>query len=124
MTATRVGAFLQDPRPLPPTTPLLQHLQRQSTIGISYQTITDRLLKEIDAHVIFRLNDQLATAYNGRYDLNTSSFIGSSYFLRYISPQKCWVVDIGAVDKVNPREFEFRFALTLVGLSSVGRPAF
>ncbi|MGH7963906.1 MAG: LPS assembly protein LptD, partial [Candidatus Binatia bacterium] len=40
VTAARLGAFLSDPRALPPTTPLLQHLQRRTTVGVTYQTIT------------------------------------------------------------------------------------
>ncbi len=133
---TRTGVFVRDPRPLPPTTPLLQHLQRSTTIGVSYRYTSDRLVKqfdpssdiappdEIDANIIFRLNEAFTGSYIGRYDLNTSAFIGNRYFVRYFSPQHCWFVDFGAVDKVNPREFEFRFMFTLVGLSSSGRPAF
>lgn len=124
ITTMRLGMFLRDPRPLPPTTPLLQHVQRRTTVGVSYQTITDRILKELDAHIIFRLNERLSTAYSGRYDFNAESFIGNRYFLRYISPQQCWFVDLGIVDKVNPREFEFRLLFTLVGFSSSGRTAF
>jgi LPS-assembly protein len=123
VTTTRIGAFLRDPRPLPSTSPLLQNLQRSTTVGVSYQTITDRLLKQIDTSVIFRLNDRITTAYMGRYDFNAAEFIGNRYFLRYFSPQNCWFVDVGLIDKVNPREFEFRFLFTLVGLSS-GRTAF
>jgi len=133
---TKVGAFVRDPRPLSPTTPLLQHLQRSTTIGVSYRYISDSLVKqfdpssdvippdEIDANIIFRLNEAFTGAYVGRYDLHTSSFIGNRYFVRYFSPQRCWFVDVGAIDKVNPHEFEFRFMLTLVGLSSSGRPMF
>ncbi|MEW6298021.1 MAG: hypothetical protein AB1671_09820, partial [Thermodesulfobacteriota bacterium] len=124
LVAARLGLFLRDPRPLPPTTPLLQHLQRSTTVGISYVTITDRILKEFDASIIFRLNEQISTAYVGRYDLNAGSFIGNRYFLRYVSAQKCWYVDLGLIEKVNPNEFEFRFLFTLVGLSSSGRTAF
>jgi lipopolysaccharide assembly outer membrane protein LptD (OstA) len=132
----RVGAFLRDPRPLPPTSPLLQNLQRSSTVGISYRSTSDRLVKqfdplsdiqppeEIDTSVTLRLNEAITGSYVGRYDLRTSSFIGNRYFLRYISPQKCWFVDVGLIDKVNPNEFEFRFLLTLVGLSSSGRTGF
>jgi LPS-assembly protein len=120
----RLGAFLRDPRPLPPTTPLLQQVQRSTTVGVSYHTITDRLLKEIDAHVVFRLNDRITSGYIGRYDFNAGSFIGNRYFLRFFSPQNCWFIDLGIIDKVNPREFEFRFLFTLVGLSSAGRTAF
>jgi LPS-assembly protein len=124
VTTARLGAFMTDPRPLPPTTPLLQHLQRSTTIGVSYRTITDRLLKELNAYVVFRLSDQITTAYTGRYDFNDNSFIGNRYFLRYISSQQCWYIDIGLIDKVNPREFEFRLFFTFVGLSSSGRVAF
>jgi len=123
VTTTRIGAFLRDPRPLPQTSPLLQNLQRSTTVGVSYRTITDRLLKEIDTSVIFRLNDRITTAYTGRYDFNAGEFIGNRYFLRFFSPQNCWFVDVGLIDKVNPREFEFRLLFTLVGLSSA-RTAF
>jgi LPS-assembly protein len=51
-TTTRVGAFLRDPRQLPQVSPLLQNLQRSTIVGVSYRTITDRLLKEIDASII------------------------------------------------------------------------
>ncbi len=133
---TRAGAFVRDPRPLPPTTPLLQHLQRSTTVGVSYRATSERLVKqfdpsssidppnEVDANIIFRLNEAFTGSYIGRYDLNTTSFIGNRYFVRYFSPQHCWFVDFGIIDKVNPREFEFRFMLTLVGLSSSGHTAF
>src|SRR5262249_1246460 len=133
---TRVGTFVSDPRPLPPTSPLLQHLQRSTSIGLSYRHTSERLVKqfdptsdisppyEVDANIIYRLNEAITGAYIGRYDLNTSAFIGNRYFVRYFSPQHCWFVDVGAIDKVNPREFEFRFMFTLIGLSSSGRPAF
>lgn len=124
MVAARFGLFLRDPRPLPATPPLLQHLQRHTTVGISYVTITDRILKEFDASIIFRLNERFSTAYVGRYDVNAGSFIGNRYFLRYISAQQCWYIDFGVIEKVNPNEFEFRFLFTLVGLSSAGRTAF
>jgi hypothetical protein len=124
VTATRVGAFLTDPRPLPPTSPLFQQLQRRTTIGVSYRTISDRLLKEINANLIFRLNEYLSAAYFTRYDLNDRSFIGNQYYFRFLSSQRCWAFDFGVVDKVNPSEVEFRFAITLVGISSFGQPAF
>ena len=123
-TAVRVGAFVTDPRPLPPTVPLLTHLQRRTTVGVSYRTITDRLLKEMNAYVVFRLNEYVTTAYTGRYDFNADSFIGNRYFVRFISPQKCWYIDLGLIDHVNPHELEFRVFFTLVGLSSSGRTAF
>jgi hypothetical protein len=137
----RVGASLRDPRPLPQTAPLLQHLQRASSLGVSYRFTSERVVnqfagdmedmpgdinppKEVDASVLLRLSNSFMASYIGRYDLNTSEFIGNRYFFRYIAPQECWFIDFGVVDKVNPREFEFRFLFTLVGLSSSGRTAF
>ncbi|MBI3248573.1 MAG: LPS-assembly protein LptD [Deltaproteobacteria bacterium] len=137
---TRIGAFLRDPRPVSPMAPLLQHLQRSSSLGVFYRSTSDRLVqqfnslpgnvfpdidppKEINISALLRLSDSLMASYVGRYDLNTSDFIGNRYFFRYISPQNCWFIDFGVVDKVNPREFEFRFLFTLVGLSS-GSSAF
>jgi hypothetical protein len=137
----RVGAFLRDPRPLPQTAPLLQHLQRASSLGVSYRFTSKRLFnqfnpdpdttqtgdnppKEIAGSLVLRLSDSLLASYISRYDLRSSEFIGNRYFFRFISPQQCWFIDFGVIDKVNPREYEFRFLFTLVGLSSVGRTTF
>lgn len=124
VTMARVGAFVSDPRPLPAVPPLLEHLQRRTTLGISYRMITDRALKEMNAYAILRLNEYITGAYFTRYDFNTDSLIGSRYYLRFISPQKCWYIDVGLIDKVNPHELEFRVFFTLVGLSSSNRSAF
>lgn len=124
VTMARLSASLSDPRPLPATAPLLEHVQRRTTLGVSYRTITDRLLKEMNAYAVIRLNEYITGAYFGRYDFNAKSFIGNRYYLRFISPQNCWYVDLGLIDKVNPNEFEFRFLITFVGLSSSSRSAF
>jgi hypothetical protein len=124
LTMARLGASLSDPRPLPATAPLLEHLQRRTTLGVSYRTITDRILKEMNTYAVVRLNEYVTGAYFGRYDFNAKSFIGNRYYLRFISPQDCWYVDLGVIDKVNPKEFEFRFLITFVGLSSSSRSAF
>jgi len=124
VTMARVGGFVSDPRPLPAAPPLLAHLQRRTTLGVSYRMITDRILKEMNAYVVLRLNEYITGAYFGRYDFNADSFIGNRYFLRFISPQKCWYVDLGLIDKVNPHELEFRVFVTFVGLSSSNRSAF
>ena len=141
VATTRVGAFLQDPRALPPLAPLLQNLQRASSLGVSYRFTSRRLVdqfnpdpgnpqtevdtpKEVAGSLVLRLSDYFMASYIGRYDLNSSQFIGNRYFFRYISPQQCWFIDFGITDKVNPREYEFRFLFTLVGLSSSGRTAF
>jgi hypothetical protein len=116
--STRVGGYITDPRPLPTPTSLLQHLQRHTTLGLSYQTISGEILKELDTRLIVRVNDQITAAFIARYDLHTESFIGDRYYLRYIAPQKCWYVDLGAIDKVNPHEFEFRVTFTLLGLGT------
>ena len=124
MIAARIGGYLRDPRPLPETSPLLRHLQRRTSLGVSYRTIADRLLKEINSRVVLRLNEYLTVAYFTRYDLNDQVFIGSRYFFRVLSPQKCWTFDFGVVEKVNPDEVEFRFSLSLVGITSAGKSAF
>ncbi|MSQ47424.1 MAG: LPS-assembly protein LptD [Deltaproteobacteria bacterium] len=124
VTMARLGASLSDPRPLPATAPLLADLQRRTTLGVSYRTVTDRILKEMNVYAVLRLNEYVTGAYFGRYDFNAGSFIGNRYYLRFISPQNCWYVDLGLIDKVNPKELEFRFLITFVGLSSSSRSAF
>ncbi len=124
MIAARIGGYLRDPRPLPTASPVLRHLQRRTSVGLSYRTIADRLLKELNSRVVLRLNDYFTVAYFTRYDLNDKSFIGSRYFFRALSPQKCWAFDFGVVEKVNPDETEFRFSISLVGITSMGKSSF
>jgi len=137
---TRVGAFLSDPRPLPELAPMLQYLQRASSIGVTYRSTSERVIKdfneglanptdvtpprEVDTSLLLRLTGSFMASYVSRYDLISSSFIGDRYFFRYIAPQQCWFIDFGIIDKVNPHEFEFRFLFTLVGLSSSGGTSF
>ena len=120
----RVAASVRDPRPLPPSTPVFRQLQRRTALRVSYRAIADRLLRELNTNVVLRLTEHVSAAYLTRYDLNDTSFIRNSYYFRLLSPQKCWAFDFGVVDKVNPDEVEFRFAVTLVGLSSFGRQMF
>ena len=140
--STNVGAFLSDPRPFPPLPPLLQYLQRTSSLGVTYRWTSNSVVnqfnatagltnpsdvsppKEVDANLTLRLTDSLMASYIGRYDLNTSSFLGNRYYFRFIAPQRCWYIDVGAIDKINPHEFEFRVLFTLVGLSSSNRTEF
>ena len=124
MIAARIRGSLHDPRPLPETGPLLHHLQRRTSLGVSYRTIADRLLKEFNSRLVLRLNEYLTAAYFTRYDLNAQAFISSSYFFRVFSPQKCWTFDFGVVEKVNPDEVEFRFSLSLIGITSAGKSTF
>ena len=122
--AARLDAALRDPRPLPATSPLLASLQRRTSLGISYRTITDRLIKEIDARAVLRVHDALTLAYFTEYDLNSRSFINSRYFFRLFSPQKCWALDFGIVDRSDPDETEFSLSVSLVGFASAGKTAF
>ncbi len=140
VATTKVGISLRDPRPLPPLPPLLQYLQRNTSISFSYRSTSNRLIKafnaslispldvsppkELDTALSLHLTDYLLGYYVSRYDLNTSAFTSDRYFLRYIAPQHCWFIDLGIIDKVNPREFEFRFEFTLIGLSSSGGTLF
>jgi len=116
--STQASAYLSDPRPLPPPAPLLKFLQRQTNVGVSYRAVNGNILKEINTRLIVRLNEQWTSAFIASYNLNVHSFIGDRYYLRYIAPQKCWYVDLAAIDKVNPHEFEFRVTFNLIGLSS------
>lgn len=123
VSSTGIGMFVSDPRPLPPTTPLLEGLQRHTTLGVSYRNVSNRTLKEINAYVLLRLNEAITGAYMARYDFNTGAFVGDRFYLRFLAPQKCWYIDLAAIDKVNPHEFEFRVFFTLVGLSSTNERA-
>jgi LPS-assembly protein len=142
VAATRVSASISDPRSFPSLPPLLQYLQRRSSLSVSYSSTSARLIKAFNADLphpptnvttakgistllTLRLSESFQAAYMSRYDLNTDGFTMDRYFLRYLPPQHCWFFEIGAVDRINPHEFQFHFSFTFLGLGSTGgRPSF
>ncbi len=83
----------------------------------------DENLETLEARGLFALTNQLAFGINGRYDFPGGKFVESGGGLRVSSDCKCWSIDVGVVNRVNPDETEVRVALELRGLGGLGSSA-
>jgi hypothetical protein len=80
-------------------------------------------LETLEARTILALTDRLAIGLNGRYDFVGSEFVESGGGFRIQSSCRCWTIDIGVNNRVNPDETQFRLQVELGGLGSLGSSA-
>jgi lipopolysaccharide assembly outer membrane protein LptD (OstA) len=80
-------------------------------------------LETVEARTILALTDRFAIGLNGRYDFVGNELVESGGGFRIESDCHCWTVDIGATNRVNPDETQFRIQLELSGLGSLGSSA-
>lgn len=96
----------------------------RTTFTAGYRFITQGVLQQVDASLLFPLGRFLGAFAATRYDVQNDRVLENTIGLRWISRCDCWALDAGFTDKTNPDEIEFRLQLTLVGLGapvSVGR---
>ena len=72
----------------------------------------------------YRVTNNLALSYLGRFDAEDNSFLENWAGFRLISECDCWVVDLAFVDRVNPDTTGVRVQVSLVGLGSFGQQPF
>lgn len=133
VSGATIGAVLREPNDFPGSEGLLRPLKR-TRLGLSYRFITENPLKiedcgsgqldcgiqQVDSNIMIRLSDRIGFLYANRYNLRESRFLENRFGLNLRSACDCWALDLGVIDKSNPREIEFRAQLTLVGLGSDG----
>jgi lipopolysaccharide assembly outer membrane protein LptD (OstA) len=80
-------------------------------------------LETLEARTILALTERFAIGLNGRYDFVSDEFVESGGGFRIESSCRCWTVDVGVVNRVNPDETQFRVEVDLGGLGSIGSSA-
>jgi hypothetical protein len=85
-------------------------------------------LNFVQGLVYLRLTDYLGAAAFGRYSFirnapsnQVPGFIERDYLVHVLSHCKCWTLDFGVTQQVNPNETLFRVQFSLLGLGSVGQ---
>jgi hypothetical protein len=80
-------------------------------------------LETFEARTILALTDRFAVGLNGRYDFVGDELVESGGGFRIESECRCWRVDVGVTNRVNPDETQFRVEVDLGGLGSLGSSA-
>jgi LPS-assembly protein len=120
-----VGVNLFDPRPVAgPDDLFLASLRPVNSASLFYQFNSGNALENLNFTASYRVTNNVAFAYLGRFDAIDNQFLENWVGFRLISACDCWVVDVAGVDRANPNELEFRVMFSLVGLGSFGQQPF
>jgi len=120
-----VGANLWDPRPVAgPDDLFLPQLRPANSISLFYQFTGGGAVKNLNVATTYRVTNNLALSYLGRFDALDNSFLENWAGFRLISSCDCWVVDFAFIDRANPDTTGVRVQVSLVGLGSFGRQPF
>src|SRR5581483_7819156 len=119
------GLNLFDPRPvIGPEDLFLASLRPVNSASLFYQFNSGGTVENVNLAATYRVTNNVAFAYLGRFDAIEDRFLENWVGFRLISACDCWVVDFALVDRVNPDEREFRVLFSLVGLGSFGQQPF
>ena len=80
-------------------------------------------LETLEGRVFVAVTDQLSVGLNGRYDFPSDKFVESGGGFRIESKCRCWAIDLGLTNRVNPDETQLRLAIELRGLGGLGSSA-
>ncbi len=87
-------------------------------------TVTDNVddpVRQVETSLELKLTERLKLGYYARYDDITGQFIENRGGVRISSScNKCWMLDVGLIDKTNPDETKFLVTVTLAGLGEFG----
>ncbi len=120
-----VGANLFDPRPIAgPDDLFLPQLRPVNSLSLFYQFTRGGAVENLNVATTYRVTNNFALAYLGRFDALDNSFLENWAGFRLISSCDCWVIDFAFVDRVNPDTTGVRVQVSLVGLGSFGQQPF
>jgi hypothetical protein len=80
-------------------------------------------LETLEGRVFFAVTDQLSVGVSGRFDFPSDKFVESGGGFRIESACRCWAIDLGLSNRVNPDETQLRLAVELRGLGGLGSSA-
>lgn len=84
-------------------------------------TYIDGNLGQLEANVEFVLTERTQLGFYGRFDDRASEFIESRSALRLYDSCRCWSLDIGFSDQINPDRQQLLLALNYRGLGSLSQ---
>lgn len=77
------------------------------------------VVSQIEGNVELALNEQLRAGAYARYDVEESEVIESQGLLRFINACKCWSIDLGVGQRINPDRKQVLLTFTFGGLGAI-----
>ena len=77
------------------------------------------ITQTVEGNVEIKLNERLKVGYYGRYDETQKEFQENRGLLRFSSECKCWSIDVGYSEQLNPNLKQVLMTFTLSGLGDI-----
>lgn len=82
-------------------------------------TFNDGSVNQIEGNLEIKLSEQLKLGAYGRYDAREDKFQESQGLLRFSNACKCWAVDLGVGQRINPDRSQVLLNFTLGGVGTM-----
>lgn len=80
-------------------------------------------IETLEGRTVLALTDTVSIGFSGRYDFIGGTAVEKGGGILLQSSCRCWSLDIGVLDSVNPDELQVRIRLELAGLAGLGSSA-
>lgn len=81
----------------------------------------DGSVSQVEGNLEIALTEQLRAGAYGRYDAEEDEFIESQGLLRFMNSCKCWSVDLGVGQRLNPDRKQVLVSFTFGGLGAISQ---
>jgi hypothetical protein len=80
-------------------------------------------IETLEGRTVLALTDTVSIGFSGRYDFIGGTAVEKGGGILLQSSCRCWSLDVGVLDSVNPDELQFRIRIELAGLAGLGSSA-
>ncbi len=80
-------------------------------------------IETLEGRTVLALSSTISIGLNGRYDFIGETAVEKGGGILFQSECRCWSIDVGVLDSVNPDELQFRIRFELAGLAGLGSSA-
>ncbi len=91
---------------------------RDDVLRTRYNFVDGRV-SQIEGNFELKLSDRLKAGAYGLYDTNTDEFLQSQGLLRFQNSCKCWSLDFGVGQRINPDRRQVMLTFTFGGVGSL-----
>jgi LPS-assembly protein len=95
---------------------------RDDALRARYSFI-DNALEQLEGNAEVKLHEQFRLGYYARYDVTGSEMLENRGLLRFVNACKCWSVDLGLSQRVNPDRQQIMLSFSLGGIGNLAQGA-
>jgi LPS-assembly protein len=95
---------------------------RDDALRARYSFI-DGALDQLEGNAEVKLHEQLRAGYYARYDTTANEMLENRGLIRFINACKCWSIDLGLSQRVNPDRQQILLSFSLGGIGNLAQSA-